>query len=463
MEKAKIITKKATLSVCMIVKNEEKFLPDCLMSIQDIADELIIIDTGSVDNTVDIANEYGAKVHHFEWCDDFSVARNESIKYASSDWILWIDADERLDRTTVNQLVECIQPVKRPIVYNVKIRSYENNAEYERYSHSQRLFSNGSSISFDGRIHEQITKSASRVNALEKKAEFILNHLGYDAEVIDFDKKLKRNQPLLEKLVQETPNSYYSHFTLAQNYSRCNGYTEALKHFHIALSLGKMKKEMLAYIYNCISEVYLKTSDYSKAFKYAELSKKLFPKQCSAWYLLYKISKALDEKSNCIKHLKSLYSNMIGSENYPAPIVDTVPNRISVLDTLIKELVAAGENKDAVEYLKEGALTTGNIKYPQAILELLPGKENLKTLGDLLNELLLLGFDTFENQNLYGVVKIKLGLYEEALDIYWGIYRKTPEQQDVLKRISGLYAKLGDMNKAQEIMTIYQNGVPNHV
>ena len=153
---------------------------------------------------------------------------------------------------------------------------------------------------------------------------------------------------------------------------------------------------------------------------------------------------------------------MIGSENYPAPIVDTVPNRISVLDTLIKELVAAGENKDAVEYLKEGALTTGNIKYPQAILELLPGKENLKTLGDLLNELLLLGFDTFENQNLYGVVKIKLGLYEEALDIYWGIYRKTPEQQDVLKRISGLYAKLGDMNKAQEIMTIYQNGVPNH-
>ena len=88
--------RKPRLSVCMIVKNEERFLGQCLASVKDIADELIVIDTGSTDRTVEIAREHGAQVGHFEWCNDFAAARNASIAAATGDWILFLDADEEL-------------------------------------------------------------------------------------------------------------------------------------------------------------------------------------------------------------------------------------------------------------------------------------------------------------------------------------------------------------------------------
>src|SRR5204863_5400745 len=82
------------LSLCMIVKNEERFLRNCLESVKDIVDEMVIVDTGSTDSTLDIAREYGAKVIPHVWKDDFSEARNVSLDHATGDWALWLDADE---------------------------------------------------------------------------------------------------------------------------------------------------------------------------------------------------------------------------------------------------------------------------------------------------------------------------------------------------------------------------------
>ncbi len=85
-----------TVSLCMIVKNEEDNLPRCLESIKDIVDEIIIVDTGSTDKTVEIAKSYGAKVYYLKWNNNFSEARNESLKYATKDWILILDGDDEL-------------------------------------------------------------------------------------------------------------------------------------------------------------------------------------------------------------------------------------------------------------------------------------------------------------------------------------------------------------------------------
>ena len=82
------------ISVCIIAKNEEKMLQQCLQSVKDIAYEIIVVDTGSTDKTVEIAKNFNAKIYHFEWQDDFALARNESLKYANGDFIFVIDADE---------------------------------------------------------------------------------------------------------------------------------------------------------------------------------------------------------------------------------------------------------------------------------------------------------------------------------------------------------------------------------
>ena len=88
----------------MIVRDEEKNLVRCLKSVVPVVDELIIVDTGSKDNTIDIAKEFGAKVFLFEWCDDFAAARNESLKHATGDWILQLDADDELLPTSIPPL-----------------------------------------------------------------------------------------------------------------------------------------------------------------------------------------------------------------------------------------------------------------------------------------------------------------------------------------------------------------------
>lgn len=96
------------LSLSMIVKNEERFLPGCLESVKGLVDEIVIVDTGSTDGTKKIAESCRAKIIDFKWCDDFSAARNESLRHVTGDWVLYLDADERLDKSfhgTVRKLI----------------------------------------------------------------------------------------------------------------------------------------------------------------------------------------------------------------------------------------------------------------------------------------------------------------------------------------------------------------------
>ena len=94
----------ARLTLSMIVKNEEKYLEGCLESVKNVADEIVIVDTGSEDSTLDIAERYGAKIYHFEWIDDFSAARNFALSKSTGDWILYLDADERLSKDSVEEV-----------------------------------------------------------------------------------------------------------------------------------------------------------------------------------------------------------------------------------------------------------------------------------------------------------------------------------------------------------------------
>ena len=84
------------ITVCLIVKNEEQFLAQCLKSVRGFAAQIVVVDTGSTDRTVEIAREFGAEIYSFAWCDDFAAARNAALEHATGDWILMLDADEEL-------------------------------------------------------------------------------------------------------------------------------------------------------------------------------------------------------------------------------------------------------------------------------------------------------------------------------------------------------------------------------
>ncbi|PJA54950.1 MAG: glycosyl transferase, partial [Candidatus Marinimicrobia bacterium CG_4_9_14_3_um_filter_48_9] len=102
---------------------EEEMLGECLASVKDVVDEMLILDTGSTDKTMDIARSFGATLHEMVWEDDFAKARNESIRHASCDWILWMDADERLLPESIPALKKLLKPVRRATLYNIHIQN----------------------------------------------------------------------------------------------------------------------------------------------------------------------------------------------------------------------------------------------------------------------------------------------------------------------------------------------------
>ncbi|MBC8548190.1 MAG: tetratricopeptide repeat protein [Candidatus Brocadiales bacterium] len=164
---------KNRLSLCMIVKDEEANLNSCLESVRTLVDEIIVVDTGSTDRTKEIAHSHGAITHAFPWNNDFSSARNESLKYATGEWILVLDADEVLDvndHTSIRQLIDA----EGVDAYRLVQRTYqkqstcadwislEKETELARgchgyiTSHLVRLFRNNKQICFKGRVHEQV-------------------------------------------------------------------------------------------------------------------------------------------------------------------------------------------------------------------------------------------------------------------------------------------------------------------
>ena len=176
-------TESPTLSLCMIVKNEEHFLPMCLDSVKGYVDEIIIVDTGSTDTTVKIAEKYNAKIYHHPWENSFSKARNYSLKYATGDWILILDADEEIDKEDAHRLKEVIKdPVgsetspKADLIL-IPVYCKFNNGKNDSIANSERLFRNHLGICYEGIVHNALKHSAPT-----RTENIKLHHHGYNQD-----------------------------------------------------------------------------------------------------------------------------------------------------------------------------------------------------------------------------------------------------------------------------------------
>ena len=194
------------LSVCLIAKNEEKFLGQCLASVKGIAHQIIVVDTGSTDRTAEIAKAHGAEVHSFTWCDDFSAARNAALAHATGDWVLVLDADEELAAAGKAELMRSLA-VTNTISWRLPI--VDHGKEAEGCTYVPRLFRNAPGLFYISRVHEQVFSSVEvrreewRMESRVGTAPLI--HHGYTAEVLKDRNKVARNLRLLELAVEEMP------------------------------------------------------------------------------------------------------------------------------------------------------------------------------------------------------------------------------------------------------------------
>jgi tetratricopeptide (TPR) repeat protein len=210
-------TRSHRISLTMIVRNEEKNLPSCLTSVAGVFDEIVVVDTGSTDRTIEIARSFGARVFDFVWVDDFAAARNAALARATGDYAFWLDADDVLDPSERTKLVELLAGLtsREDAAYVVRCScgSGPNGDGGQTVVDHVRLFPLREEIRWVYRVHEQILPAIRRAGVPVKWTHLVVRHTGYTDPDLR-DRKLQRDMAILEAEVAERPNDPFVLFNL---------------------------------------------------------------------------------------------------------------------------------------------------------------------------------------------------------------------------------------------------------
>lgn len=336
------------LSLCMIVKNEEANLAKCLESVKDVVDEMIVMDTGSTDQTVSIAQEYGAKVPCMAWCNNFSTARNEALKYVTGDWVLVLDADECLEPKVVPQIQKVITNDDALVINLIR---HEIGAVQSPYSLVSRLFRSHPKLYFSRPYHALIDDSAEQLIKAEPHwkvmdlAEIGILHYGYQPELIQSQDKSERARKAMESYWQEHPHDAYvcsklgalylqmgqtekglkllkqglkantadSHVLYELHYSLGNAYTrqqkieQAVKHYQKAIAQPILEPLKLG-AYNNFGGLLQAMGDLQNAKKAYELTIQIDPNFATGYYNLGMLLKTMGNLPEAVKSYQKAIS-----------------------------------------------------------------------------------------------------------------------------------------------------------
>lgn len=244
------------ISVCIIAKNEEQHIEECCKHLAPYDLEIIVVDTGSTDRTVKLAQKYTDKIYYFEWCDDFSAAKNYAMQKASHDWILSLDCDEYVEVLDMKALQEnCMQFPRSAGRILIRNRFTENGlTAYEQVRVTR--FINRRYYRFEGMIHEQLVpiddpdsasdhsladnRDAAPVTAPIKTvypAPITVLHVGYDGSEEEMRRKSRRNITLLEQELTRHGADPYIYYQLGQSYRKLHDYEQAFHYLSLGLEM----------------------------------------------------------------------------------------------------------------------------------------------------------------------------------------------------------------------------------
>lgn len=364
------------ISICMMVKDEEKNIRRCLDSLkpilQNIDSELVIIDTGSKDKTVQIAKEYTNKIFFHEWNNDFSAMRNKAISYAKGNWIFIIDADEEI--TDHNNIVRFLKSSTNNKFQTgiFRVKNMENLSDDSQYAmlKSPRLFRNDGKFHYEGIVHNNPIFKQPIIDL-----ETTIIHYGYIQENEDtLNKKFIRTSTLLKNALEKEPENIYYIFQLSVTYTSHDDYVEGYEIIKKAYNLLDKCKDKSRYKY-----VYYQMALCSLKLGYDEIAKmackeglKLDEEYIDLMFYLGKAEGLLGEYEACIIAYKKYiylcdnYSNI--NINFDVSLgMYTLGQKDEALQDMVKIYFKLGKFEQALEL----ALEIEKDKYIQNVLELI--------------------------------------------------------------------------------------------
>jgi glycosyltransferase involved in cell wall biosynthesis len=416
-----------TLSVCMIVKNEEKNVGDCLETVKDFADQVVVVDTGSTDRTVEIAEKYGAKTIRSEWRGDFSYSRNVSLDYADSQWILWLDADDRIPPTEAEKFMK-LKIASSDRAFYLRIRNVLPGGFGEQW-YQLRMFPNHPEIRFERKVHEQVAFAISRLKMPVFREDVRIDHVGYGTPEIKRQKAIRNREILLADFPRYRLDPAYVS-SIGDSYFLTEDFDSAIQWYLKVLEIPygeRSQPDIFRQMPTSIALSYERMGEWEKAHRWIEKAIQAFPQKIDSLFL----AAGLREKMGDLAGAAALYERII-----QVPTSHTT--YAADLEGLkARSLVFLGKIQAKREMYKEAeqAFRICIERYPQVL-------NSYSRLGDLL---------------------LKQGRPEEAADFFIrSIKRDRRGDRDAYLGLAKALALMGQLKEADEVLKEVKALYPSH-
>ena len=233
------------ISVCIITKNEEVNIEKCLAPLVPYGFEIVVVDTGSTDRTKEVAAKYTDKIYDFEWCDDFSAARNFSLSKASHNYVLILDSDEFLVDLDLDGLYKALEEHPKDVGLLLRNNYYMSNGKKLCYADRvERLF-HKRQYYYKCSIHEQVTHIKTDSTYYDRyNIPLTVDHAGYDTSYEAKLAKAERNNRLLFKEIEKHPDEPYLYFQVGQSFNFIEDYENAYIYYHKAFEFPLITEQL---------------------------------------------------------------------------------------------------------------------------------------------------------------------------------------------------------------------------
>lgn len=325
------------ISACMIAKNEEKVIARCIESYRKAVDEIIVVDTGSTDRTVAIAQSLGAKVFHFDWIDDFAAAKNYALSKANGDWIVFLDADEYFANGTGNNLRSFLQKLDKTFggiacrMLNLNEVSGKITSEIIHV----RVFRNDKQLRYVNPIHEELVyhcKGTKLQAHLADRRELLIHHTGYSDNINK--EKAERNLALLKKQLDgDTAAKPEYYYYIADTYFSLGEFEEVIRYIRLFMAAGVKLSNLNARVHGILIDAMTRLNyPVSEVMEEVVIAVKKFPQQ--PFFHFYKAKFLFDDRRYDAAWLEARQTMQL-QETYEDIEVNLMPANLSSLYNML--------------------------------------------------------------------------------------------------------------------------------
>ena len=258
---------KVDIGAALIVKNSEKSVSSAISSVKQVCSQIVVTDTGSLDNTPSVCSRYGAELHFRNWTDDFSEARNYTLNFIRTQWVISIDSDEILD---FNSFYENIKLFDSDSTGGIRVKLINHLQEGTIREHFfPRIFRNNKLIRFSGRIHEQIGESITDAGFEIVDSGIIIHHYGYSK---DAGERIKRNTELINLEIKDNPDDDWLKYHQAETLFSDADFTESQRIYEEIYDSGMLSTNQKEFCKLRLAQIALNNNEFAKTDKWTDFS-----------------------------------------------------------------------------------------------------------------------------------------------------------------------------------------------